>query len=500
MADVSGLLSWFQANGGSLDASVGFKMFLGCGRGAVALADIPEGHVLFTIPRGLLLSTETSGLPGNVGFERWKTAKMHIGWAGLILCMMWETAQGPRSRWAQYLGSLPTAFDTPMFWSDLELEQLKGTSVVGKLGKEDAERDFTEKLIPLVRSRPDLFPPETIPQYYTLEIYHVMGSRILSRSFNVEKDEPEEEEREEGETPAEEDGADASGEDGVGNTSLGSAMEVDGEVPSVHSDDSESDEDEDEDEPSAVAMVPLADMLNAQYGSENAKLFYEKDVLRMMSTKSIPLGEQIWNTYGDLPNAELLRRYGHVDLLPLPGFPDALGNPGDIVELPADLAVPSDADADAIKARIDWWLEQGGDDVLVLESDLEIPPALASLIRLLRLPVPEWEKAVAKDKPPKPVLDAEVLGVVRTVLERRRDAYPTPLAEDLLLLGAPDADLLPLHTRHALIVRIGEKRIIEGALQKVAGLLAAGDGKRKRKGREEEGEGRAGKTKTRRRG
>jgi SET domain-containing protein 6 len=73
---------------------------------------------------------------------------MHMGWVGLILCMMWETAQGSSSKWSKYLGSfvsgidnapyeltrsdsLPTTFDTPMFWSDLELEELKGTSVVG---------------------------------------------------------------------------------------------------------------------------------------------------------------------------------------------------------------------------------------------------------------------------------------------------------------------------------------------------------------------------------
>ncbi|KAJ7661634.1 hypothetical protein B0H17DRAFT_953556 [Mycena rosella] len=491
--DVSELLNWFRTSGGSLDASVGFTVFPGSGRGAVALTDISEGHVLFTIPRSLLLSTETSALPGRIGIERWRAAQMHTGWVGLILCMMWETSQGPGSSWSKYLESLPAMFDTPMFWSDLELEELKGTSVVGKLGKADAERDFTEKLMPLLQSRPDLFPPETIPAYYTLSIYHVMGSRILSRSFDVEKDEPEGAEED---GAAGEDGAEEEGE-GPANTSLESAMDVDGEAASAHGGDYESDDDEDE--PSGVSMVPLADMLNAQYGSENAKLFYEKGDLRMVSTKAIKAGEQIWNTYGDLPNAELLRRYGHVDLLPLPT--GALGNPGDVVEIPADLAVPPDADSDATKARIDWWLEQGGDDVVVLESDLEIPPALAALIRLLRLSPAEWEKAVAKDKVPKPALDAEVLGVVRAVLQRRREAYPTSLAEDLVRLA--DADGLPLNARHALIVRVGEKRILEGALERVVGLLAAagdGDGKRKRKGRGEDDAGRAGTTKTRRRG
>jgi len=97
----------------------------------------------------------------------------------------------------------------------------------------------------------------------------------------------------------------------------------------------------------------------------------------MVSTRPIRFGEQIvrypvvdcyqldlnsqWNTYGDLPNAELLRRYGHVDVLP-----GGTGNPGDVVEIKADLIVSvirSEATKDdQIQERIDWWLEQGGEE------------------------------------------------------------------------------------------------------------------------------------------
>lgn len=86
---------------------------------------------------------------------------MDEGWVGLILCMMWEAAHGPESKWGPYFGErltlnflcvesgcsyegwgswyvycvitdiLPTRFDTPMFWSERDLEELKGTSVVG---------------------------------------------------------------------------------------------------------------------------------------------------------------------------------------------------------------------------------------------------------------------------------------------------------------------------------------------------------------------------------
>ncbi|KAJ7071925.1 SET domain-containing protein [Mycena amicta] len=461
---MDGVLSWFTGNGGTIDSSsVGFTDFADAGRGVVALRNIPEGHVLFKIPRSILLSTETSSLPQRVGLDQWRARKLHVGWAGLILCMMWETAQGRTSKWAPYLESLPTTFNTPMFWSDDELEELRGTSVVEKLGKTDAERDFTEKVLPLVQSRPDIFTPDTIASFYTLELYHIMGSRILSRSFDVEKDESEEE-----------------NENEAGNTSLGSAMDVDeqGGQPAAESIDAHeheqehdteaegADDDDGEDDSVVVCMVPLADMLNAQYGSENAKLFYEKDSLGMRSTKPIKAHEQILNTYGDLPNAELLRRYGHVDLLALPED-SSHGNPGDVVEIRADIVV----------ARIDWWLEQGGDEYL---------PPLAALIRLLRLNSDEWAQAVSKDKVPKPKLDAEVLGVVVRVLERRLNEYPTMLTADLELAGT---ETIPLNKKHALAVRIGEKRILQQALEKVRERIEAeaqtgsgGNGKKRKAG------------------
>jgi N-lysine methyltransferase SETD6 len=109
-----------------------------------------------------------------------------------------------------------------------------------------------------------------------------MGSRILSRSFHVGADVEE--------------------------------MSVEEEPSSSRSNSEEIEDDEDtddDDDPGNVAMVPIADMLNARYGCENvcvlrfslkeslnnifpqAKLFYEQHHLRMVTTRFIPQGEQI---------------------------------------------------------------------------------------------------------------------------------------------------------------------------------------------------------------
>jgi|ERR1700722_15383050 len=75
-----------------------------------------------------------------------------------------------RVRWD--LASLPTTFDTPMFWSEEDLLGLKGTAIIGisvlqrlfwclrnvlatadKIGKAEAEEEYHEKVLPVVRVR-----------------------------------------------------------------------------------------------------------------------------------------------------------------------------------------------------------------------------------------------------------------------------------------------------------------------------------------------------------
>ena len=113
-----------------------------------------------------------------------------------------------------------------------------------------------------LKSRPDLFPPESRSKLYTLQRYHIMGSRILSRSFQVSKwDGAEGEKGEDPDDMVEE-----------ANKSIDSAaMDVD-EQPTESPDEVQEtleEDDEDEDDPANVAMVPMADMLNARFESEN---------------------------------------------------------------------------------------------------------------------------------------------------------------------------------------------------------------------------------------
>lgn len=44
-----------------------------------------------------------------------------------------EQIHDVQAKWGPYMRTLPTTFDTPMFWSADELKELRGTSVVGRL-------------------------------------------------------------------------------------------------------------------------------------------------------------------------------------------------------------------------------------------------------------------------------------------------------------------------------------------------------------------------------
>lgn len=110
----------------------------------------------------------------------------------------------------------------------------------------------------LSQSRTDLFGEEYPNPDFSLEAYHIMGSRILSRSFQVEPQSAIDN-TESSQTPAHEDvemSLDESSAQALNNDNLDDRDSSDGE----------------DDDPANVAMVPLADMLNAQYGCENVRV------------------------------------------------------------------------------------------------------------------------------------------------------------------------------------------------------------------------------------
>lgn len=194
---------------------------------SVATRDIPADATLFTIPRGAIVNTDTSTLRSQLPhlFESQGDGDDEQGldsWSALILVLMYEYLMGPFSAWKPYLDVLPDAFDTPMFWSDRELHELQASPLRSRIGKADAEDMFRSKLLPIIRSRPDVFlSSDNLSDEHLVHLAHGMGSTVMAYAFDLENEDQDDDD----------DNADGWAED--------------------------------RDAKSMMGMVPMADMLNA---------------------------------------------------------------------------------------------------------------------------------------------------------------------------------------------------------------------------------------------
>ncbi|KAI8990213.1 hypothetical protein BDB01DRAFT_780451 [Pilobolus umbonatus] len=368
---------WLQENGVYLSDTIAIKDYReeGAGRGVVAAKDIKEGDLLFSIPRRVLLSQLTSSIRSVEGIV--DDMDQLSGWNPLILCLMYES-QKEDSLWKPYFDILPTTFSTPMFWSEDELKELEGTDVIEKIGKSEAEDSYREHILPIIQKY-DIFDEKI----HTMELFHRCGSLIMAYSFHDELEK---------------------------STARKSEKEEEDE-----------DEDEDEDEEGLIAMVPLADMLNHKTGHNNARLFHETDCLQMKAIKDIKEGEQIYNTYGDLCNVDLLRKYGFTDDI----------NEFDIAEINISTIVEcccSGQKESLIDKKIELLMEEEVyDDCYVIDNQCEIPDEMMIAVQVLQSSLQEFKAIQEKGKLPKPRLTKEVKEKLVSILNKRLDRYPTTL-------------------------------------------------------------------------
>ncbi|XP_056307874.1 N-lysine methyltransferase setd6 [Danio aesculapii] len=243
--------------------------------GMLAKEDIEEGHVLFSIPRDALLHQGTTKVK-KVLEEGKKCLESASGWVPLLLSLLYEYTSST-SHWKPYLSLWPNfrTLDQPMFWSENERDKLlKGTgipeSVITDLRK--LQDEYNSVVLPFIKSHPDLWDPEK----HNLELYKSLVAFVMAYSFQE---------------PVEDD---------------------------------DEDEDDDEKEPNLPMMVPMADMLN-HISKHNANLEYTPECLKMVSIRRIRKGEEVFNTYGQMANWQLLHMYGFAE-----PFPNNINDTADI--------------------------------------------------------------------------------------------------------------------------------------------------------------------------
>ncbi|XP_047237692.1 N-lysine methyltransferase setd6 isoform X3 [Girardinichthys multiradiatus] len=244
--------------------------------GMLAKEDIEEGEVLFTIPRSALLHQETTKVSALLKKEK-SFLESSSGWVPLLLALLYESTSS-KSYWKPYLSLWPgfKALDHPMFWSKEERDNLlKGTGIPEAVTTDlsNIQREYTDIVLPFIMRHPELWNPNT----HTLELYTQLVAFVMAYSFQ----EPQEE------------------------------------------DDDEDDKEQEKKVP--PMMVPMADMLN-HVSNHNANLEFNPDSLRMVSLRHILRGEEVFNTYGQMANWQLLHMYGFTEPYP--------GNSNDTADIP----------------------------------------------------------------------------------------------------------------------------------------------------------------------
>ncbi|XP_024137966.1 N-lysine methyltransferase setd6 isoform X1 [Oryzias melastigma] len=243
--------------------------------GMLAKEDIEEGEVLFTIPRSALLYQRTTAVSALLEKEA-ESLQSSSSWVPLLLALLHEYTS-PQSHWKPYLSLWPDfrRLDHPMFWSKEERDELlRGTGVPEAVDKDlsNIQREYEDVVLPFMIRHPDLWNPKR----HTGELYTELVAFVMAYSFQ----EPQEDE----------------------------------------------DEDEEEKPPNPPMMVPMADILN-HVSNHNANLEFSADSLKMVSVRRIRAGEEVFNTYGQMANWQLLHMYGFTEPYP--------NNSNDTADVPA---------------------------------------------------------------------------------------------------------------------------------------------------------------------
>ena len=204
----------------------------------MATRDIKEDDELFSISHSTLLTVRNSGLPQIKPdvLDRLDT------WNALILTLIYEDGLGSASKWWPYLSILPSDFDTLIYWSTSELQELQGSCVLNKIGRQDADKAFSTCLLPIVQQHSELFGQHAEAfagaeaEKTLLQLAHRMATLIMAYGFDLEND-----------TASSDDEDDD--DDDEGNGSSQSAYELN------------------------KGMIPLADLFNANGDSNNVSIF-----------------------------------------------------------------------------------------------------------------------------------------------------------------------------------------------------------------------------------
>jgi SET domain-containing protein 6 len=324
----------------------------GCGGAAVgvhALADIPPGAQLCSIPKSACLTPLTTSIADLLQREQLG------GGLALTVALAHERSLGAASAWHGYLRSLPPREYLPMFWTPQEVALLEGSELEGRAAAEaaDVADDYAAHVAPALARHPARLRAAGL----TREHYAAAASLVASRAFGVDSShgegmvpladafnhkaaavalsaayavhgasssDEEEEEEEKGSAEGDEEEEEEEEEDASGSDEGGEhAASAEGEEGAAPDEDEADDDDEEDDEDWAAALAegvlrpggaPPSFLgvtsANGLHLALEMAIVERRGALVVVAPSAVAAGAEVHNTYGELGNAALVHKYG----------------------------------------------------------------------------------------------------------------------------------------------------------------------------------------------
>lgn len=290
-----------------------------------ASRDIEERTDLACIPKEACITIYTTDITDVLAEEEL------AGGLGLTIAVWYEKGIGESSKWSGYFNSIRDREYLPVFWSKEELEYLDGTEVDPIVcvegDAEDIRDDYEQHVAPLLEKYTEIFGRMSDT---SVQSFMEAASLVASRAFAVDEDHgdgmvpladvfnhkvsmvkltkeyrihgseetSDEEENTEGVVAERSEDEQVIGAEGSPNASSSSDSAT--FFP----------------EPCAMPESDLTMCGMTQANGLNLKLHIaiiddsDNDCLQIIAASSIEQGKEVFNTYGELGNAELLKKYG----------------------------------------------------------------------------------------------------------------------------------------------------------------------------------------------
>jgi hypothetical protein len=278
------LVKWAIENGGDLGkVAVGHFMFesefenrghwlerIRVRRGLKATQAIQPGEVILSIPKQLLVSNETAHqtelgqlLRLDHSIDQYTT---------LALLLLQERAKGRTSSFYPYVCSLPSSFDTPLYWGADQLSSasasVNATDLLSRAShlRTSLHRRFNRAAPILARLSPDGPPPD-------LHLFKWALTAVLSRNWAVVYPPP------------------------LASLAAGTSSAA-GAIPPAYGSD-------------AIVMAPIADMVNHDRGGGSHVAWLDGGArFGLVARRAYAQGEEVLTSYGAGCNARFLATYG----------------------------------------------------------------------------------------------------------------------------------------------------------------------------------------------